>query len=52
MSETTSASAQSLTPPSDGSLAYIQRSWVNDFVTDGASASAESEDEELFVALP
>jgi hypothetical protein len=36
---------------SDGSLAYVQRSWVKGFVSDPAGAIGE-EDEELLIALP
>jgi hypothetical protein len=51
--------ASGLTPaPSDvfsprsGALAYVQKSWVEEFVSDGASLGEEDEDEELLIALP
>jgi hypothetical protein len=47
-----SASVQSINSANDGSLAYMQRSWVSDFVTDAATVSAEAEDEEFLIALP
>jgi autotransporter-associated beta strand protein len=36
---------------SDGSLAYVQRSWVKDFVS-GSAGATDGEDEELLIALP
>jgi hypothetical protein len=38
-------------PTPDLSLAYVQKSWVEEFVTDGASL-AEEDDEELLIAPP
>ena len=35
----------------DLSLAYVQKSWVEEFITDGAS-QAEEDEEELLIALP
>jgi hypothetical protein len=37
-------------PTTDLSLAYVQKSWVKDFVVDGVSLAEE--DEELLIALP
>jgi hypothetical protein len=39
-----------VTPTMDLSLAYVQRSWVQDYVADGVSLAEE--DEELLIALP
>jgi hypothetical protein len=47
-----SASIESSGQASNGSLAYVQRSWVNDFVTNAATSSAESEDDEFLIVLP
>lgn len=37
-------------PTTDLSLAYVQRSWVQDFVT--TTADAIHDEEELLIALP
>ena len=42
--------ADTETPSTDLSLAYVQRSWVQDFVT--TTADAIHDDEELLIALP
>jgi hypothetical protein len=36
----------------DLSLAYVQQSWVSDFVTSGAATANSTQDEELLIALP
>jgi hypothetical protein len=43
--------AQSSAPASDGSLAFVQSTWVKDFVTTSA-ADTVNQDEELLIALP
>jgi chitinase len=60
---TTTASSVATTPSSnltvedsgvysaDLSLAYVQKSWVEEFITDGAG-QAEEDEEELLIALP
>jgi hypothetical protein len=45
---TTSTSSSSF----DGSLAYIQRSWVKDFVAGDVSVADASDEEELLIAVP
>lgn len=36
----------------DGSLAYVQRSWVKDFVAGNVNVADASDEEELLIALP
>jgi hypothetical protein len=36
----------------DLSLKYVQRSWVDEFVTDGASQADEDEEVDLLIAMP
>jgi hypothetical protein len=33
-------------------LAYVQKSWVEEFVTDEANLAEDDEEEELLIALP
>jgi hypothetical protein len=39
-------------PQMDLSLAYVQRSWVQDFVVDGGGMVEDDEEEDLLIALP
>ena len=47
-----SATVQSAGLAADGSLAYVQRLWVNDFVAASLMVSPVDPDEELVIALP
>jgi hypothetical protein len=43
--------SDSAAPTADLSLAYVQRSWVKEFVS-GSDGATDAEDEELLIALP
>jgi hypothetical protein len=47
-----SASTQSDPLVSDGSMAFVQQSWVKDFVTSDPTLGEESQEDELLIALP